>query len=378
MNIRKKIIISLSVVFSMMVALVVGLINMPKPNTLDSTSEHNVIKVLEPSKMPIEFEYEADARLQNASNSQTEKVYKLGFGNSMDKSMALKLMSNLQQDNVTVKYGYGSANVSLPTLAKLQAEPGITISDTYDIHNIPKSTKLYVYIIVSVIDPSISTSFATTLSWGYGVPTVVTYKVGTTTYTSNEILNLAMPEPEEPEVSEGMQFGGWYLDEECTIPATFPLPAGSNTQLYAKEEESYPEGNLGSSWFQLNSDGQSYMVIKGQITASQFPSDGNVVIPETYNGLPVTKMKDTTLYMSAVFYNSGVVSVTIPKTMTNIGKRAFQNCITLTSVTIWSNSQLATIGDYAFLGCSSLTSLTIPNSVTSIASDILEGCSGLT
>ena len=50
--------------------------------------------------------------------------------------------------------------------------------------------------------------------------------------------------------------------------------------------------------------------------------------------------------------------------MTSIGKRAFGNCNSLTSVT-FANS-IISIGDYAFFECSGLTSVIIPDNVTTI------------
>ncbi len=73
---------------------------------------------------------------------------------------------------------------------------------------------------------------------------------------------------------------------------------------------------------------------------------------------------------------SGLISVTIPDSMTSIGERAFYNCSGLTSVTI--GNSVTSIGYGAFYNCSGLTSITIPDSVTSIGSYAFRGCSGLT
>ncbi len=73
---------------------------------------------------------------------------------------------------------------------------------------------------------------------------------------------------------------------------------------------------------------------------------------------------------------SGLTSVTIPTTVTSIGKWAFYECPGLTSVTI--PNSVTSIGESAFNGCSGLTSLTIPNSVTSIGYYAFRNCSGLT
>ena len=73
---------------------------------------------------------------------------------------------------------------------------------------------------------------------------------------------------------------------------------------------------------------------------------------------------------------SGLTSLTIPSSVTEIGESAFHGCSGLTSLTIPSG--VTSIGWGAFSGCSGLTSLTIPSSVTSIGEQTFEGCSGLT
>jgi len=79
---------------------------------------------------------------------------------------------------------------------------------------------------------------------------------------------------------------------------------------------------------------------------------------------------------SSAFFCSGLTSVTIPNSVTNIGSSAFEHCSCLTSVTI-PNSVTA-IGEEAFKGCSGLTSITIGNNVTSIGNRAFEECSSLT
>ena len=68
-------------------------------------------------------------------------------------------------------------------------------------------------------------------------------------------------------------------------------------------------------------------------------------------------------------------SITIPKSVTSIGRSAFSDCSSLTSVTI--PNSVTTIGYSAFSGCSSLTQLTVPDSVTSIDSNLCDGCTNL-
>ena len=98
----------------------------------------------------------------------------------------------------------------------------------------------------------------------------------------------------------------------------------------------------------FNSSTNSYSVIGYEnITLSDI-----VVIPDTYNG------------------PNGSHPIT------SIDSYAFNNCRSLTSVTI--GNSVTSIGKYAFLNCSNLTRVTIPDSVTSIADSAFKGCRGLT
>ena len=102
---------------------------------------------------------------------------------------------------------------------------------------------------------------------------------------------------------------------------------------------------------------------------------GSVTIPSsvTYNG---TTYSVTSIGKYAFYECKSLTSVTIPNNVTTIGEGAFYECKSLTSVTI--PNSVTTIGEGAFSGCSGLTSVTIGNSVTSIGTIAFQGCSGLT
>ena len=130
-------------------------------------------------------------------------------------------------------------------------------------------------------------------------------------------------------------------------------------------------------------------------------------IPEkiTYNDVEYTV---TSIGEKGLTGFSGLTSVTIPKSVTSIGRNVFLQCYKLVSVKVESGNTVydsredcnaivetstntliagckstvipntvTTIGDFAFNNCSGLTSITIPNSVTTIGESAFSA-SGLT
>ena len=83
----------------------------------------------------------------------------------------------------------------------------------------------------------------------------------------------------------------------------------------------------------------------------------------------------TSIGRAAFWGCSGLTSITIPESVTNIGFGAFSGCTGLTSVT--TPDSVTSIGNYAFHDCTGLTSATIGNGVTSIGDSAFEGCTTL-
>ena len=75
--------------------------------------------------------------------------------------------------------------------------------------------------------------------------------------------------------------------------------------------------------------------------------------------------EDTIAIADYAFSNeyTNLTRITIPESVTSLGRYAFNRCTNLTSITIPS---VTSIGGYAFTDCTSLTTITIPSSVTSI------------
>ena len=94
-------------------------------------------------------------------------------------------------------------------------------------------------------------------------------------------------------------------------------------------------------------------------------------IPDEIEGVAVEKIRDNAFRICIA-----LTSVTIPDSVTTIGRSAFKSCSSLTSVTI--PNLVTTIGNWTFSDCSSLTSITIPDSVITIGDSAFSKCSSLT
>ena len=105
----------------------------------------------------------------------------------------------------------------------------------------------------------------------------------------------------------------------------------------------------------------TYTVSDGKATITgYYDPDGNVVIPSTLGGYPVTAIGDY-----AFQYKTSITSVTIPEGVTSIGEKAFFGCENLATITIPSTLEI--IGGQAFDICIKISRVNI--------SDIAAWCS---
>ena len=99
---------------------------------------------------------------------------------------------------------------------------------------------------------------------------------------------------------------------------------------------------------------------------------GDIVIPDTYRGLPVTSIAK-----KAFFNKSDVTSVVMGANVRNVGDYAFANCSYVTYIKFSEN--LTTIGESAFASCRLLSSkVVIPEGVEVISKNAFAYCMSLT
>ena len=77
------------------------------------------------------------------------------------------------------------------------------------------------------------------------------------------------------------------------------------------------------------------------------------------------------------FYRTKLGNISIPATVTSIGRRAFSYNEILSTVDIAPNSALASMGEAAFYECKSLKSISLPNGITQLENSVFNNCSGL-
>ena len=135
--------------------------------------------------------------------------------------------------------------------------------------------------------------------------------------------------------------------------------------------------------YTVNNGNATITKFLGPDTSTKSTDSYNIEIPTELNDIRVTGLGD---YSFAVDADSdagypgnslcrNIHSVTIPESVTSIGKYAFARCSSLTSLKLGEN--IKTIGDHAFYYCIKLESVTIPQSVTFMGDRAFTGCAQL-
>lgn len=112
-------------------------------------------------------------------------------------------------------------------------------------------------------------------------------------------------------------------------------------------------------------------------------TESNVIVPETLDGFKVTALgklsfsKDyhDTADENTTHPNNQIISISLPETLTEIGRSAFAGNTALETINI--PSSLSEIPDECFLYCNSLENIDIPQSIKKIGNSAFERCLSL-
>lgn len=213
------------------------------------------------------------------------------------------------------------------------------------------------------------------------ISTTITYMADGAEYDVLTVEGVNAIDPNYAPEKAGYTFEGWFTDETFATPFDFEAYAATLDRtdiiVYAKFE--------GYLSYEENDDG-GYTVTG--LTVKTLPI-ADVVIPDTYNGLPVTAIGDMTFELNPI-----ITSVTLGKNVTEIEPYAFKGCELLQTVTLNDGLQkidrnafaasalteipalpasLTYLGIYAFAE-TNITSLTLPDTLTTIGHGIVASC----
>lgn len=114
---------------------------------------------------------------------------------------------------------------------------------------------------------------------------------------------------------------------------------------------------------------------------------GNITLPDTmvniapsaFDGTAFTYTADTLLLKgdtdatTLVYYRGSDTKITIPRAVTTISANAFKGNTALTSVSVEQDGRLTTIHEYAFNGCTNLADITLPSTLSYIGKEAFHG-----
>jgi len=142
--------------------------------------------------------------------------------------------------------------------------------------------------------------------------------------------------------------------------------------------------------YELNENEKSYKVVEVSEEVE------NVVIPNEFNGLPVTVIGDYafeeienkfSIYIpssivliegGAFSYNTGLELIVIPASVEEISYGVFEGCTNLKKCIFKDGSNLKVIGENAFADCNKLETIALPDSLEIIESGAFQMCNSFT
>ena len=171
----------------------------------------------------------------------------------------------------------------------------------------------------------------------------------------------------------------------CMMITMLPLSAVTAFAADTASSTEYHEASDGTYkyYYTINADGKTATItnFRGPVD-SKNTGPYNITIPTELDDIPVTGLGESsfsTEHFDSPLYDihhTKIQSVTIPESVTSIGRAAFMNCTGLTSLTI--KGVATSIGAVAFSSCASLTSLSLVGSFQTIGEHAFASCNSLT
>jgi hypothetical protein len=182
------------------------------------------------------------------------------------------------------------------------------------------------------------------------LPNTITTISGSTFAGCSSLTSIVIPE------SVTTIGGGAF--RACTALADITIPSSVTNVGYGAFDN--------TAWYQNQPNGLIYAGTTAYTYKGTMPNGTSIVLREG----------TTCIAGNAFFGDDGLVSISIPNTVTYIGERAFEFCDGITSIVI--PNSVTYIGSYAFHNCPRLTNVTLSNSMTSVGYCVFMDCVGLT
>ncbi len=465
MNLRKRIMLGASAIIITLIAIVITILAYRENNkrvgnvVIPPPSEDNTNEEVEPpflyTHKPGEVEFKKGGDVINfeyipSQNTAGSVAYEYSFINEDENITKGIYIKQLEVQGVDIRYAYAKDE-------GFDATQEFSSFANFSVQLLPTDIRVFVYIIITPTDDTVSVNFASNIKWISAEATdmEIANNINSVIDTRPIVKGQNLEEPIPNEIN-GYTFDAWYLDADYTRPAIFPIKT-EGIRLYAryhntpKEMLKYEDGEFVVTYNQntsklstlilpsVYSDGTNTgHVTKIQdrafanntnlikvIVSSSIKHIGNEAFANTkcreidfnsaisietigdkaFNNSLIRNMnlskcvnlttlgkeifKDSQLggeidlsactkletIGESAFAYSKFSNIMLPKNITNIGQKAFYNCVSLTQINI--PNKVETIGYGAFSGCSLITSITLPSGIVSIEDNTFYACVAL-